>query len=301
MVALSKDLALGLVILAGVSVYLSQMSGKASYQRSDQVMTSQFSHFNREAAKFVQTNVPSIEQAIVSAGRPVSYNTASLQAAGYLKNFKTTNLFGQQFCLAVRRVGPGSLEALTATTGGIAIPPDRVSAIAADVRSGSGGSVQPEDVSVAVGGAWAITLADFTASGCSPTQGHLVGNLAFEEGRAVTSSYAHRLPVTGMPDSATFRQPITLDNACDDPTTSIIETNASCSLRASGQAANEPGFDLARIRAVNSFVGRVAVKGEGCDPGQAAYALSASDQALLCSSAGEWTAVPAQSNTVIWW
>lgn len=300
MVALSKDLALGLVILAGVSVYLTQKSGEASHQRSDQVMTAQLAYFNREAAKFVQANATTIEQAIVTAGRPVSYNAETLQAQGYLPTFKTSNLYGQQFCLAVRRVAAGSIEAMTATTGGTAIPPDRASNIAADVRSGSGGSVQPENTSIAVGGSWSMTLSDYSASGCAPSQGRLAGNLAFEEGRAITSSYAHRMPVTGMSDSATFRQSITLDNTCDDQSTPTVETNAPCGLRATGLSSNESGFEVNRMRMINSLISRDVALDGACDPAAATYGLSATGQALICAAGGTWQPVPAQASLVIW-
>lgn len=300
MVALSKDLALGLVILAGVSVYLTQKSGEASHQRSDQVMSAQFAYFNREAAKYVQANATAIEQAIVTAGRPVSYNATTLQAQGYLRTFKSTNLFGQQFCLAVRRLGAGSLEAMTASTGGTALPPDRASNIAADVRSGSGGSVQPENTAIAVGGSWTMAISDYSASGCAPSQGRLAGNLAFEEGRTVTSSYAHRMPVTGMSDSATFRQSVTLDNACDDPSTPAVETNAPCGLRATGLSPNESGIEVNRMRMINSLIGRNAALGGACDPAAASYAIGASGQALICTAAGTWQPVPALAAFVVW-
>ncbi|MQP68217.1 shufflon system plasmid conjugative transfer pilus tip adhesin PilV [Niveispirillum sp. SYP-B3756] len=298
---LSKDLALGLVILAGVSTYFSQLSSEASNRRSDQIMSAQLSYFNRESAKFIQSNMDYIENEIILAGKPISYSASLLKSRGYLQNFKDINLFGQRFCLAVRRAGPGSLEALAATIGGAPIPPDRAVGIAADVRSGSGGSIQPENSSIAVGGAWAMALSDFAGGGCLPEVGHLAGNLAFEEGRGVITSYAHRMPVTGMTDSATFRQAIILDSVCDDPTTPAIETNAPCALRAIGQAPDEPGFELNRIRMINNLINRTAAKGETCSPMTSSYAISAAGIALMCNAEGLWSPIPSQGNFVKFW
>jgi hypothetical protein len=173
------------------------------------VMASVQSVFNKGAAQYVSDFASTI-QASSTATSPVTVTVAILQAAGaYLPpGFTGSNPYKQTWQLQVLQPLPGQLQAITMSTGGIAISdPKQLVAIAGQVGGAEGGFVpyagqfgSTMTTANAYGtyGAWGpVSLASYA----NPGSGHLVSLLSFASAtNASGNGYLYRVTVPGHPE-----------------------------------------------------------------------------------------------------
>lgn len=247
---------------------------------------------------YVLSNFAALESAATGGPVAVPISTVLSAGGGFSGLNASSPIAGQSVCLSVRRVSAGILEPMLISVGGSAAP----ASMLGDLQEAAGydsGEIRSGLITGKSG--WGpLAAANWNALGCAPADGRYVYAM-FSNSQKVASGSLNRFAIPGIPDANRMSTHLSLGETCDDPSTTEIETDAPCSVRSSAQLANESGLNLQRIRVLNALTGRSAISGEICDPDQAVYALDKDDKALICSAAGEWTTVPAQSNTVIWW
>lgn len=135
----------------------------------------------------------------------------SLQAAGFLSNaFVDSNPYGQQTALLVTQpaTAPGRLEAMVVTHGGRTIADDELGRIATSV--GASGGFMPKNPTSTSGGAgqilgayggWRSSATNWASNsgGITPTSGHAMATLAFQNG-ALLQDFLYRHDI-GNPDA----------------------------------------------------------------------------------------------------
>lgn len=156
-----------------------------------------------------------------TATTPVIVTAAQLQTLGFLPTgFSAANIYGQTWQLEVLQPTPGTLEAVSLTTGGGTLK-DAQAANLAQLIGAAGGFIPLNDSGVypqpgpalrAYGtqGAWQLTLTNF--SGVS--KGHLATYLSLIDstGQLASNNYLYRNAVPGNPDLNTMHTPLVLSS-----------------------------------------------------------------------------------------
>jgi hypothetical protein len=173
--------------------------GIYSNSQDDNVNAGQFQQVMQGATQYLNNNTPGASGVIPWA------TIAPYMPAGLTGTVKNT--WGQGYQLAVQVVG-STVNAMIETTGGTAIPEDRMRSIARLIGT-SGGYVTTLAPTLATGtsGNWSSTLASF---GASPGTGHLAGALFYQTAAAMNGSYLWRIAVPGQPQLNTMATAINM-------------------------------------------------------------------------------------------
>lgn len=295
--SLLTDVSLGLGIL-GLMVVLYLNLNNTEQRRLMAVQAG--THLRavaEQAYAYMLANFSTLETA--AAGGPIVVSMPTVLASGGFSGLTANSpINGHQLCLVVTRPAAKKLEGMVISTGGTALSLKDLS----EVRKAGGFLAGEIDGGVirSTRSAWTYSAALFSATGCVPTDGHFAYALSVP-GTQVAGTALSRVRIPGLPEANHASEHVTLQRTCDDPTTVGVETGADCSIRADGQASNEPGLDRRRIQMLNSLIGRSAVQGMSCDPSAATYSLDAAGLPLICSASGSWQTVPSDSDTVNFW
>ncbi len=293
----TTELIVGLLALGIVMVWMSILEADKRRTVTAYRAAQHLVRLADAAQAYVLANFAGLDS--LAAGGPVAVPISTVLAAGGGFSGLNANspIAGQSLCLSVRRVSPGVLEPMLISIGGSAAP----ASVLGDLQDAAGydaGEIRGGSITGRSG--WGpMAASNWNAPGCAPTDGHYVYPL-FSNSQKVASGSLNRFAIPGVPDANRMSTILALGQTCDDSATPAIETNADCSIKADGQMPNEPGIDRRRIQMINSLIGRNLALGGACDPASAAYGISASGQALICTAGGTWQTVPAQAAFVVW-
>jgi competence protein ComGC len=212
------DLLIALAIVAAIVPMFFTMVTKRQSEVKEQAVARHMKQFSDGAAYYVKENFTTLYSA-AGAGT-VAIQAATIRGAGNLPaGFQTTNGYGQNYCLLVRRSPSATptkalLESFAVTEGGQTISPGRLPFVAAMIGA-SGAAVENVAGATTFRGAFGgfqLLAANYQTANCSGTTVN-VGRLAsalFFDNQNLLADYLYRFEVPGRPEANTMSTSINM-------------------------------------------------------------------------------------------
>lgn len=215
------EAALSLGVAAFVLIGLAQLLAGAAETTKARAVADRLEEVTVAAKEYVHANFKTLYDTTPAGGtlrveigrnsQSASVPAGSVQAAGFLPStYVDRNAYNQTHALLLKRVtgSPGRLEGVITSVAGQTIPDQQLGRIATFAGADAGFMLTAPvngstGVVTGIGGGWATPAAQWSASGTTPTVGHIMASMAFNEG-ALVGDYLARNDI-GIPEANTMR------------------------------------------------------------------------------------------------
>lgn len=236
------EAALSLGVAAVVLVGLAQLLTGAAETTKARATADRLEEVTLAAQEYIKANFTTLQTTVpvggalmVAVARTESGGAVpanSLQATGFLSSsFVDANPYGQRHALLLRRVAGSNdrIEGIVTTVGGLSIEDRQLGRVATFVGADGGFMMETplpgtEGLVTGVGGGWAATAGDWSASGTAPEAGHVMASVAFNEG-ALVGDYLYRRDI-GIPEANRMRTNLSMGGNQINNVTTITQNDA---------------------------------------------------------------------------